>query len=151
MELACQVPSQHCARPGSPRVWLGALGSDWGLRTRGGTVVSLAWALGHLWQQAPHLPLPSCRGLKSQLKVTVLRGGAWRRSCGLEGRTLKERPREYFCPFYRKKPARRCLLQPLTPASTMILDFSASRAVRNRCLFTTYPICGRLVRAAQTA
>ena len=80
MELACRVPSQHCAQPGSLRVWLGALGSDWGLRSKGGMVVSLAWVLGHLWQPAPHLLLPSCRGLKSQLKVTALRGGAWRRS-----------------------------------------------------------------------
>ena len=146
MELACRVPSQHCTRSGSLRVWLGALGSDWGLRSKGGMVVSLAWVLGHLWQEAPHLLLPSCCGMKSQLKVTVLRGGAWRGTCGLEGRTLKERPRVCFCPFHRKKPARRCLLQPLSPASTMILDFSASRAVRNKCLlFTTYPVCGSVV------
>lgn len=68
----------------------------------------------------------------------------------LRAEPLKRDP-EYLCPFHRKKPARRCLLKPLSPASTMILDFSASRAVRNKCLFTTYPVCGRLVRAAQTA
>lgn len=94
MELACQVPSQHCARPGSPRVWLGALGSDWGLRSKGGTVVSLAWVLGHLWQQAPHLPLPSCHGLKSQLKVTVLGGGA----VALRVEPLKRDPESIFAP-----------------------------------------------------
>lgn len=37
-----RAPSQQSAQPGSPRVWLGALGSDWGLQSQGRTAVSLA-------------------------------------------------------------------------------------------------------------